>query len=784
MDQYTVDKLELTKVWSIVANYTETGLGKALINDVEIMTTPADIKKIQEEVDQCCCLIQSQGRIPFGGIVDIAPAIGKALKGIVLQARDFLSIAATIYGAGRVKRFLGGLEERLAELPFLAETNDLLHDFKRLGTAIDIVFDNRGEVRDDASPKLQSIRRQKKIIGNRIKDRLDSTISNPKYDKIIQENVITIRSGRFVIPIKADQKGLFPGIIHDRSASGQTVFVEPQAIVELNNSLRIAEQEEKDELHRIFKELTQLVAANEADLLCTLAALGYLDFTMAKARYGLENDCVAPILNYQGPIKLFQARHPLLKGDVVPIDIMLGTTFKTLVITGPNTGGKTVSLKTAGLLSLMAQSGLPIPAKQGSEVGVFKGIYADIGDEQSIEQSLSTFSSHLTQIVRILAKVEAGDLVLLDEIGAGTDPEEGAALAMAILDHLHNRGALTIATTHYSELKIYAYSQDGLENAAVEFDVDTLSPTFRLLIGVPGRSNAFAIAARLGLAKEIIGNARGLVREDRTGIENMISRIEKEEYDLLHQKESLQREKEVIATLKESLQKQKIEEQKETEELQADLYQKARGLIQDIKEEGGRLLKKIRSFGDPAGDRLANEFNLSLKQKEKALFDLLIPQKSKEPSDKTPLEVVKGDKVMVTSLKQKGRVIDLAVGEAQVQVGMINLWVPLTGLVAVPDDEEAGGSKKIAKLQGFKAQYVSSRLDLRGMRFEEAREKTDKYLDDAYLAGLKKVEIIHGKGTGALREGIHDLLGGHYHVKEFRLGGHGEGGSGVTIVSL
>lgn len=784
MTEHTIKKLELEKVIEQVLPFSETSLAKELLKKLKPLTDLAMIERIQEEVDQASQLLQIEGQIPLGGINDLYPALKKAEKGIVLTAQDFLDVQSTIYGAKRVKNFFTKLVDKKEQFPLLWEIADNIQSFRELEEAIGRVFDDRGEVKDSATPKLQSIRREQNLVSARVRTKLEQIISSSRYEKIIQENVITSRGGRYVVPIKSDQKTFFPGIIHDRSASGQTVFVEPQAVVEANNRLRILEQDEKDELHKIFKGLTSLVLEKLFDLRTTLEALSYLDFTMAKARYGLEKNCSKPILNSNGPIVLYQARHPLLKGEVVPIDIILGTNYNTLVITGPNTGGKTVTLKTAGLLSLMAQCGLAIPAKDGSEVGIFKGIYVDVGDEQSIEQSLSTFSSHMAQIVRILGQVEPGDLVLLDEVGAGTDPEEGAALAMAILNYLHQKKALTIATTHYSELKAYAYSKEGLENASVEFNVETLSPTYRLLIGVPGRSNAFAIASRLGLKDEIIESAQALVKQDRTNLEHLISRIESEEYALLDEKESLQEERDELATLKNRLIQEREKENARLEELKAQLYRESRDLISSIKEEGNLLLKKIRGFGGPAADRLANEFNLALQDKEKALANLRGDYQEQETHPGPSRELKKGDTVLVIDLKQKGRITSLGQNQFQVQIGMMNIWVDKNNLVLTTDKEEVRGGKRVAKLQGMKAQTISTRLDLRGARWEDARERADKYLDDAYLAGLKRVEIIHGKGTGALREGIHDLLKDHYHVKDFRLGEMGEGGSGVTIVNF
>ncbi len=783
MDSYTIEKLELAKVIGRVGKHAATSPGRQKVEALRPLTDPVVIERAQDEVQEATEILLEEGQVPFGGIKDIALAIKRAEKGFTLESNDFMAILGTLYGSRQVKKFFAELD---GELRLLREYVEEISDFRQLENAIAQIFDDQGQVRDDASSKLQSLRREKRVVSTRIKEKLEGIITSRRLEKYIQEAVITIRDDRYVIPIKAEHRGSFPGILHDRSSSGQTLFIEPQAVVEMNNRLKSIEGEEAREIDRLLRELSDRIARQGQDLKRALEALASLDCIVARAHYGREMNCSRPALNPGGPVKLLGARHPLIdEQEVVPIDIFLGTNFSVLVITGPNTGGKTVTLKTTGLLSLMAQAGLPLPADEGSEIGVFQGIYADIGDEQSIEQNLSTFSSHLRQIVKILEKARAGDLVLLDEIGAGTDPEEGAALAMSILQHLYDKGILTVATTHYTELKAFAYTQEGVENAAVEFDVETLSPTYRLLTGVPGRSNAFAIASRLGLQDFIIEDAKKRLSSEEADLENMISRIEEEEYSLISEREGLARHRQKTEELEKKLKEEHQALLTKQDRIIREATEEARRLISGVKEEGSKLLKELREFGGPDADRLANRFNKALKEQEKKIEELLTSRSPKESKkSRLPASVRPGDTVRLLDLDQEGTVLEVNEEQVQVQVGIMKIRVSLRDVEKVlPRQKDRKGSN-LSRLQGTKAQSISPRLSLRGFRWQEAREKTDKYLDDAYLAGLNKVELIHGKGTGALREGIHDLLASHPHVASFRLGQPGEGGEGITVVEL
>ncbi len=782
MEQHTLKKLEYDKILKKLEQHAATELG---IEKARKLKPGVELEKVELELRESAQgmeLLLLSGPIPFGGIQNIGESLQKAEKGQVLELEQISRVVQTLYGFKKIKGYFAKYKDEGWSFPRLEAYEEKIEDFSGLENRINKIIDNYGEIRDDASPRLNSIRREQKILNQRIREKMDSYLQNSRLDKVIQDPVVTIRGDRLVLPVRADKKSLLPGIIHDRSASGQTVFVEPQPVVEMNNMLGTLQRDEEAEIYRILKEITSEIAWKSNGIKKSLEAAAQLDFIMSKAGLGREFNCSEPKLNKAGPINLKAARHPLLPpAEVVPIDVSLGDSFNTLVITGPNTGGKTVSLKTVGLICLMGQSGLLIPAEKESAIGVFAGIFADIGDEQSIEQSLSTFSSHLTQIVRLLKNAGPGDLVLLDEVGAGTDPEEGAALAMSLLQHLHNRGILTVATTHYTELKAFAYTSDGIENAAVEFDVETLSPTFRLLVGVPGRSNALAIARRLGLSEEIIEQARSYIGEHRSSVDGMISRIEKEEYEVLERKEALQREKEDLEEELERIKKERTELAEKHRQMVSDFSQRAQEIVEEIKAEGSKLLKEIRKHSGPRGDRMANEFNLAIKAQQDRIRELTVVGR-KSSSQREPLQVKPGQKVKIASLNQEGVVLEEKQDRVNIQAGVMRVWVDKKDLLPVV--EEAAAPRSTQRYKQSKAQSIRPSLDLRGMRWEEGREKTDKYLDDAYLAGLKKVEIIHGKGTGALRQGIHELLEGHHHVETYRRGEEGEGGDGVTIVNL
>lgn len=774
--------LEFDKIRQILAGFTASKPGEELAISLQPATVLEEVARAQKETTEARELWQTS-RVPLDGIFDLRAAAEGARRGKVLSPEELLATGATLRAARLLRKSLG--EEAEERAPVLSALAAGLTTFPQLEAALTKAIGPDGEVRDEASPVLRSLRRQAQTLQNSIRERLDALTRSGETQKYLQEALVTIRNGRYVLPVKQEFRQYIPGIVHDQSASGATLFIEPMAVVELNNKLRRVEAEIKEEIERILTELSRQVGEAAAGILANQEILARLDLAFAKARYSLSIGGAEPVLNTRGFIRLLQARHPLLEGEVVPIDLELGGDFHVLIITGPNTGGKTVSLKTTGLLTLMAQAGLHIPARSGSEMAVFTGIYSDIGDEQSIEQSLSTFSSHMSNIVPIMeAAQDQNSLVLLDELGAGTDPAEGAALATAILKTLHSRGVRTVATTHYSELKIFAYNTPGVENASVDFDPRTLRPTYRLLTGVPGQSNAFVIAARLGLEKAIIEEAQQLVAPGTRNLEELLGQIAEE-------KRELEAEREKTARLRLALEKKEKEYTEklgrfegERASLLREAREEARNLIRETRREMENLLRRLREAAPEDQSEIANEARRQLAGRlaeipeEAGLF----------VGGGSPGEILPGKTVRLPHLEQEGVVLEVKNGQAQVQVeGGLRVWVPCAGLAEVsraPERQGRGEKGGIKRSAVSKSATISSRLDLRGMNVEEALETVDKYLDEAFLAGLPSAVLIHGKGTGALRSAVTQFLSEHPQVKSYRLGGIGEGGLGVTVVEL
>lgn len=782
MNEKTFRVLEFEKILTRLSNYASSPLGKELALNLRPALTSAEIKAGQAETTEACFLIQSGERIPLGGIFDLRAVFKKAGLGGVLSPEELAAVGETCRAARLFREFFRGDKEET--VPTLAALAAGLTAFPAVEEAIARAITPEGEVRDDASPQLYRLRSQMRTFQNRVRDKLEAIVHGNETRKYLQEALITLRNGRYVIPVKQEYRQVLPGIVHDQSASGATLFIEPMAIVEINNQLRQVEAEEKKEVARILAALSALVGEVASPALVNLKILARLDLAFAKARYSQAIGGTEPVINDQAYLRLLAARHPLLEGDVVPIDLELGRGFQTLVITGPNTGGKTVSLKTAGLLTLMAQSGLHIPAASGSEVGVFTGVYCDIGDEQSIEQSLSTFSSHLTNIISILKEARSEDsLVLLDELGAGTDPAEGATLAVALLEEFHRRGVRTIATTHYGDLKVFAYNTPGVQNASVEFDPQTLAPTYRLLIGLPGRSNALAVASRLGLDPAIIERARELLSPGERRVEDLIGEIMKE-------RQMLEQERRDASALRLRAQREEQELRAELAKLKAkrnelmkEAREEARALIRETRREMENLLRSLQEAAGPsARTKLANEARAAMAEQLEALTEPLLPGDSAYQGE---LEV--GLKVKLAGFGQEGVILDLNAENALVQAGAVRLWVERGKLTPLGEEKQAPaapGTVKMGALAQEKVKTISPELDLRGMTVEEALQVTDKYLDEAILAGLPWVRLIHGKGTGALRAAIKDYVKKHPRVKKYRWGETNEGGMGVTVVEL
>jgi DNA mismatch repair protein MutS2 len=780
MNDRAYKTLEYTKVIDRLAHYAETYIGK---EKVASLLPTADFKqavKWQQETDEARNVIRLKGGVPFGGIRDIRGSIKRSLLGGSLTASELLEVATTVQGGRRLKNFLTSLEEQMA-IPFLLEYAAQIEGLKQVEDHILTCIDEQGEVLDSASPELKRLRQELKVVEQRIKTKLEQITRTPSYQKMLQENLITIRNGRYVLPVKQEYRSVFGGMIHDQSASGATLFIEPEAVVQMTNQMRETKLKEEREIERILNRLTVYVAESGESLQINVEMLSILDFTFAKASMAGEMKASLPRLNDTGYIRLRKARHPLIPiKEVVPTDLELGQNYSSLVITGPNTGGKTVTLKTIGLLSLMAMSGLQVPAEEGTEMTVFSSVFADIGDEQSIEQNLSTFSSHLTNIVRILNEMDDRSLVLFDELGAGTDPTEGAALAISILDEVYQRRATVVATTHYSELKAYAYERQGVMNASVEFDVATLRPTYRLLVGVPGRSNAFAIAERLGLDKAIIERARGEVSEEDVQVERMIESLETN-------RKSAERERQEAEQLHEEadrLRRQLADQQQRFEQEKNKLFEmaerQAEEAVKKARKEADEIVAELRQWATSKQNVKEHQL-IEMKRR----LDQASPKLAKDklvPKSKTTKKVTLGDEVHVVSLNQKGHVAEIVKDELIVQIGIMKMKVKQSDVepIAQKPQKEFVAFTKVKTTK----ENTSTELDLRGKNIEEAILDIDRYLDEAFLAGYHQVHLIHGKGTGVLRAGVQDYIRRHRHVKSHRAGGMGEGGSGVTVVEL
>ncbi|MBM7566789.1 DNA mismatch repair protein MutS2 [Paenibacillus sacheonensis] len=761
-------------------------MGKAEVEALHPSPDLDDVKHALQVTEEAYKADRLKGSAPFGGVVDIKPSLLRSKIGGTLNPAELLEIAETVRGGRRVKRHVLQLHDD-DEVPMLAAMAEQLTEHKPLEDAIFNCIDDQAEVMDSASVELANIRRELRAGEGRVREKLEGMIRSSSVQKMLQDAIITIRNDRYVIPVKQEYRSNFGGIIHDQSGSGATLFIEPEAIVVMNNKLRELRLAEEREIEKILQKLTALTADYADDLIIDLDLLGKLDFAFAKARLAHVMGASQPRMNDRGYLKLRKGRHPLIaREQVVPIDVELGNNYTAIIVTGPNTGGKTVSLKTIGLLSLMAMSGLFVPAEEGSQLCVFDALYADIGDEQSIEQNLSTFSSHLTNIIRILNTMTPKSLVLLDELGAGTDPAEGSALAIAILEHMHKLGCRIVATTHYSELKAYAYNRKGVINASMEFDVATLSPTYRLLIGVPGRSNAFAIAERLGLQRSIIDHARGEVSEEDIRVETMIASLEENRI-------GAETERQTAEALRKQLEEQRARHEAELqrfeeqrEKLLAKAQDEAREVMLRAKREAEEIIADLRKLAQEEGAAVKDHKLTEARRKlDEATPEARKAEKSKAKANK-PQQIENGDEVMVYSLGQRGHVVELSGSEALVQLGILKMKVAISDLELVKRAETAKTQqpKIAASLKRTRDENARSELDLRGSNLEEAILEVDRFLDESFLAGFGQVFIIHGHGTGVLRSGISDFLRRHKHVKGYRLGRYGEGGAGVTVAEL
>lgn len=791
MNQKALNALEYHKIIQQLTDKASSTMGKELCRRLVPYTDIEEIRLMQTQTKDALSRLFQKGNLSFGSVKDVRGSLKRLEIGSSLGIAEILSICALLENVNRVKAY--SRSDRSDALPdSLDGMFDILEPLTPLTAEIRRCILSEDEISDDASPALRQVRRNMKLVNDRIHTQLAGLV-NGSARTYLQDSVITMRNGRYCIPVKAEYKGQVPGMIHDQSSTGSTLFIEPMNIVKLNNDMRELELQEQKEIEAILASLSEQIALERESISLDLQTMISLDFIFARASLAMEMNASEPLFNEEGRVKLRKARHPLIdKKKAVPIDIRLGDDFDLLVVTGPNTGGKTVSLKTVGLLTLMGQSGLHIPANDRSELAIFHEVYADIGDEQSIEQSLSTFSSHMTNVVSFLQKADDRSLVLFDELGAGTDPTEGAALAIAILSNLHDQGIRTMATTHYSELKVYALSTPGVENACCEFDVETLRPTYRLLIGVPGKSNAFAISSKLGLPNHIINKAREQISEQDESFEDVLSSLENSRVTIENERREIERYKEEVKTLKEQLeaQQEKMDERKERILRQAN--EEAHAILRETKEYADQTMKLFHKFQKDHVDTAAVEKerqNLRQRMNKAEQNISLKPDAKKPKKELNPRDLRLGESVKVLSMNLKGTVSSHpdSKGYLFVQMGIIRSKVHISDLeladepvINTPALQRTGAGK----IRMSKSAAISTEINLLGKTVDEAVAELDKYLDDAYIAHLKTVRIVHGKGTGALRKGVHNYLRRQKHVASFRLGEFGEGDAGVTIVDF
>lgn len=787
MESRVLKTLEYDKILAMLKQRASCCVSREMVDSLEPYSEYEDVERELKLTAEAETILYRTGRSPVDDFPDMRHCIERMHAALFLSTGELLGIASCLKAARVAKSILikddaeGGDEDSL-----LANLAGLLVTHRSAEEEINRCIINEDEIFDGASPALSRIRRSMRIANERVREKLNSMIRSTAYQKYLQEPIITIRNGRFVIPVKQEYRQQIPGLIHDQSGSGATLFIEPSAVVELGNEYKKLLSEEAEEIERILTELTAMLVPYAAEIREDLNIMGQIDLVFAKAKLSRELNAVMPKLNKNGYMRIVRGRHPLIASDkVVPIDIWIGKDYRSLIITGPNTGGKTVTLKIVGLFALMVQSGIFVPANEGSEFPVFESIYADIGDEQSIEQSLSTFSSHMKTIVGILDKADENSLVLLDELGAGTDPIEGAALAMSILEELNNRRCICVSTTHYSEIKAFAMTHEGMENASMEFDIDRLCPTYKLFIGIPGKSNAFEISSRLGLPESIINNARGFLKGEDVRFEDIISSAQS-------QHKIAEEERRLAEEARAELEKLRAEAERERKKLEDDrarlqnkAKEDAKRIIADTKRQMEKLIVEIRSIKEidrSTADRAIQEARDTMRASENAVNEK--ESIKKEDNSKPPKTVRPGDTIRIVSLDQRATVLTVpdAKGEVTVQAGVMKLNIKLRDIRLIEDKKPTASTSARVGLSADK--QVSLEIDVRGMLVDEANIIVDRYLDNAYNAGLSEVNIIHGKGTGALRNGIQLFLKRHPLVSSYRMGSYGEGDAGVTVVTL
>ena len=790
MNEKALKTLEYTKIIDQLTEYASTEMGKQMCRELQPSCDLGTIRQSQTETTDALTRVRMKGSLSFGGVKDVRGSMKRLEIGSSLGIPELLAVSSLLTVAARAQSY--GRHEKSEEFPddSLDERFRALDPLTPVNNEIKRCILSEDEIADDASPGLSHVRRSLKACADRIHTQLNSILNS--HRTYLQDAVITMRNGRYCIPVKAEYKSQVPGMIHDQSSTGSTLFIEPMAIVKLNNEIRDLEMKEAAEIEVILASLSNMAAQERENLRYNLENLVELDFIFARAALAMDMNATRPIFNTKGYINIRKGRHPLIdKKKVVPIDIHLGKEFHLLIVTGPNTGGKTVSLKTVGLLTLMGQAGLHIPALDRSELSVFEEVYADIGDEQSIEQSLSTFSSHMTNVVSFIEKADPKSLVLFDELGAGTDPTEGAALAISILNYLQKQGIRAMATTHYSELKVYALSTPGVENASCEFDVETLRPTYRLLIGVPGKSNAFAISSKLGLPSYIIDDAKKQISQEDESFEDVISTLEENRITIEKERMEIARYKTEVEDLKKQLETKQEKLNQQRDRILREANEQAHAILRDAKEYADQTIKDFNKFG---------KANISIKEMENKRQDLrkkmnkvesnMSRKEKKVTGNLKPSDLHLGDGVKVLSLNLKGTVSTLpdAKGYLLVQMGIMRSKIHISDLVLLQEETVISAPNmqrtSAGKIKMSKSSSVGIEINLLGRTVDEAIAELDKYLDDAYLAHIPSVRVVHGKGTGALRKGIHNYLRRVKYVSSFHLAEFGEGDAGVTIVNF
>lgn len=785
MDKKSIINLEFNKIIEILSENIQTDLGKALARDIRISSDFGEVSYMQDETSEAQKLILEGSNISISQIMDIVAKIKLAAIGSMLDPLSLLQIGQNL----RLSRIISDKLSDREDLPILGEKVHMLFSYRDLENKIFDAIISEEEISDNASTELKNIRREIRNTKEKIRLKLNQIVSSDKASKMLQEAIVTQRQDRYVIPVKAEYRSNFPGIVHDTSSSGATIFIEPMPVVEMNNGLRIALQKEREEIERILSELSAEAGAYSSSIQQNQEILSYLDYIMGKGHFSVKTNSISPKLNRNKMIRLKNARHPLIASkEVVPLNLKIGEEYTTLVITGPNTGGKTVTLKTVGLFVLMTQAGLHIPCDFGSSIGIFDNVFSDIGDDQSISQNLSTFSSHMINIVRILDQATDRSLLLLDELGSGTDPDEGSALAISILEHLRNRSVVTIATTHYSNLKSYALNTTGVKNASVEFDVDTLRPTYRLLIGIPGKSNAFFISEKLGLGSDIISSAKMHLHEDTIRMEDILYKIERDRDKISKEKQIIEATSKNIQGRLANIEKKEIKLESSREKIIAQAKKEAQQIVREAKAESDKIIEELRKIRNDSDIRKnIHEHRNSLSALEDRFYTNQALLNDESVENRLAEDFLKeGEIIFVPSFNRNATIVSLDKKKKQAVIQMDNMKinVPFSHLEKQRKEKNEKDLKGIGSISSKKSMHIRPEVDIRGLELDPAIDKLTKYLDDAYLSNLSKVTIIHGIGTGVLKKGVADTLQSINFIKKFRPGEYGEGGQGVTIVDF